>query len=144
MFQIKMVKKCRDLGVRPGGFYTPGYQGGKKLCLRMMCLGLNWDPQTRKYEKRHPVDGSEPPDIPHEFGELVERAIQDSQSLIKMDTGVTNVEDILPGISPNICIMNFYTTSGRLGLHQVFPSLCIHYFTFKPMFTVLLFIVYDK
>ncbi|KAJ9694115.1 hypothetical protein PVL29_009884 [Vitis rotundifolia] len=116
--QIKMVKKCRDLGVGPGGFYRPGYQDGAKLRLQMMCLGMNWDPQTRKYEKRHPLDGSEPPDIPQEFSVLVERAIQDSQSLIKKNSGENNVEDMLPRMSPNICIVNFYTTSGRLGLHQ--------------------------
>lgn len=117
-----MVKKCRDLGVGPGGFYRPGYQDGAKLRLQMMCLGMNWDPQTRKYEKRHPLDGSETPDIPHEFSVLVERAIQDSQSLIKKNSGENNVEDTLPRMSPNICIVNFYTTSGRLGLHQVCPS----------------------
>lgn len=116
--QIKMVKKCRDLGVGPGGFYRPGYQDGAKLRLQMMCLGMNWDPQTRKYEKWHPLDGSETPDIPHEFSVLVERAIQDSQSLIKKNSGENNVEDTLPRMSPNICIVNFYTTSGRLGLHQ--------------------------
>ena len=136
MFQIEMVKKCRDLGVRPGGFYRPGYQDGAKLRLQMMCLGLNWDPQTRKYDKQHPLDGSEAPGIPHEFCVLVERAIQDSQSLIKAHTGVDDVESILPRMSPNICIVNFYTTSGRLGLHQVCPGQCIHYFTFKPIFTV--------
>ncbi|RVX00686.1 hypothetical protein CK203_030299 [Vitis vinifera] len=118
MIQIKMVKKCRDLGVGPGGFYRPGYQDGAKLRLQMMCLGMNWDPQTRKYEKWHPLDGSETPDIPHEFSVLVERAIQDSQSLIKKNSGENNVEDTLPRMSPNICIVNFYTTSGRLGLHQ--------------------------
>jgi alkylated DNA repair dioxygenase AlkB len=29
------------------------------------------------------------------------------------------VEDVLPAMSPDICIVNFYTTTGRLGLHQV-------------------------
>eukprot|EP00258_Populus_trichocarpa_P037332 XP_024453351.1 uncharacterized protein LOC7461945 isoform X2 [Populus trichocarpa] len=27
-------------------------------------------------------------------------------------------EDILPPLSPNICVVNFYSESGRLGLHQ--------------------------
>ncbi|KAA8517499.1 hypothetical protein F0562_017871 [Nyssa sinensis] len=113
--QVAIVMKCRELGLGPGGFYQPCYRDGAKLRLQMMCLGLNWDPETRKYKDRRPLDDSEPPDIPHEFSLLVERAIQDSHALIKKDFSKSCVEDILPGMSPNICIVNFYTTSGRLG-----------------------------
>ncbi|KAE8099059.1 hypothetical protein FH972_017070 [Carpinus fangiana] len=116
--QVEMVKNCRDLGLGPGGFYQPGFQGGGKLHLQMMCLGMDWDPQTKKYEDRRHFDGSEPPCIPHEFSLLVKRAIQDAHALVKKECRVSNVEDILPSMSPNICIVNFYTTSGKLGLHQ--------------------------
>ncbi|XP_057971959.1 uncharacterized protein LOC131160357 [Malania oleifera] len=117
--QIEIVKKCRDLGLGPGGFYQPGYSDGGKLRLQMMCLGLDWDPQTRKYDKTRLFDGSESPDIPREFDLLVKRAIQDSHALIKEDdVEVSNVEDVLPAMTPDICIVNFYTTSGKLGLHQ--------------------------
>ncbi|KAK9290852.1 hypothetical protein L1049_009030 [Liquidambar formosana] len=116
--QIEIVKKCRELGLGPGGFYQPSYKDGAKLRLQMMCLGLNWDPETRKYDDQRPVDGSKPPSIPEGFSSLVERAIQDSHALIKKDLKVGNVEEILPRMCPNICIVNFYTTSGRLGLHQ--------------------------
>ncbi|EOY04520.1 hypothetical protein QUC31_017227 [Theobroma cacao] len=116
--QINIVKTCQTLGVGPGGFYRPGYKDGAKLRLHMMCLGLNWDPQTRKYDKRHPIDDCEPPNIPCEFCLLVRRAIQDAHCLIKKNYIVGNVEDVLPSMSPDICIINFYTTNGRLGLHQ--------------------------
>jgi hypothetical protein len=123
LFQVEIVKNCRDLGLGPGGFYQPGFQGGGKLHLQMMCLGLNWDPQTRKYEDRRHFDGCEPPHIPHEFSLLVKRAILDAHALVKKECRVSNVEDILPSMSPNICIVNFYTTSGKLGLHQVITEL---------------------
>lgn len=114
--QVQIVKKCRELGLGPGGFYRPGYQDGAKLRLQMMCLGMNWDPQM-KYEEKYRSDGSEPPGIPEEFVLLVEKALQDSHVLIK-DFGASNVEETLPMMTPNICIVNFYTNNGRLGLHK--------------------------
>ncbi|XP_021655155.2 uncharacterized protein LOC110646118 isoform X2 [Hevea brasiliensis] len=116
--QVKIVKTCRELGLGPGGFYRPSYRDGAKLHLQMMCLGLNWDPETRKYEDRRRVDGCEPPGIPCEFNLLVKRAIQDAHALIRTNCNLSNAEEVIPVISPNICIVNFYTTSGRLGLHQ--------------------------
>ncbi|KAK8495097.1 hypothetical protein V6N13_038728 [Hibiscus sabdariffa] len=116
--QINIVKTCNSLGEGPGGFYRPGYKDGAKLRLHMMCLGMNWDPQTRKYDKRHPVDNCEPPKIPPGFRLLVQSAIKDAQCLIKNDSDMVNPEDILPSMSPNICIVNFYSIHGRLGLHQ--------------------------
>ncbi|KAL3536592.1 hypothetical protein ACH5RR_005053 [Cinchona calisaya] len=115
--QIDLVMRCRELGVVSGGFYQPGYKDGAKLRLHMMCLGLDWDPQTKKYGKRRHYDNSKPPNIPPNFDYLVSRALHDSQTLIKQQLS-SNVEEILPCMSPNICIVNFYTTNGRLGLHQ--------------------------
>ncbi|KAJ6865509.1 hypothetical protein NC651_035922 [Populus alba x Populus x berolinensis] len=116
--QIEMVKTCREIGRGPGGFYRPGYKNGAKLRLQMMCLGLNWDPETRKYEDQSPADGCKPPCIPRKFNQLVETAIQDAHGLLGKDCALSNVEDMLPAMSPDICIVNFYTTTGRLGLHQ--------------------------
>ncbi|GMH26374.1 hypothetical protein Nepgr_028217 [Nepenthes gracilis] len=116
--QISLVRRCRDLGLGPGGFYQPGYNDGAKLRLQMMCLGLDWDPQTRRYSLHRQVDGSRPPAIPQEFQLLVHRAIKDSHSLIEREFEASNAEDILPSMSPDICIVNFYSTTGRLGLHQ--------------------------
>ncbi|XP_030968737.1 uncharacterized protein LOC115989207 [Quercus lobata] len=116
--QVKIVKKCRDLGLGPGGFYQPGYRDGAKLRLKMMCLGKNWDPETGNYGDHRPVDEAKPPTIPAEFYELVKKSIEDSHSLIQKNSKSSNVESILPWMSPNICLVNYYSENGRLGLHQ--------------------------
>lgn len=113
------MKLCRDLGLGPGGFYKPGYRDGAKLYLKMMCLGKNWDPETSSYGDHRPFDGAKPPSIPVEFFRLVKSAIEESHSLIRKDSKVSNSESILPWMSPDICLVNFYSSSGRLGLHQV-------------------------
>ncbi|KAK6911825.1 Alpha-ketoglutarate-dependent dioxygenase AlkB-like [Dillenia turbinata] len=114
--QVKIVKICRDLGLGPGGFYQPGYRDGAKLNLRMMCLGKNWDPEKSQYEEIRSVDNAKPPVIPELFFQLVEGAIQDS--LVLLAEKFKKKGDSFPSMSPDICIVNFYTTSGRLGLHQ--------------------------
>lgn len=111
--------RCRELGLGPGGFYRPGYKDGAKLSLQMMCLGQDWDPETRKYGSIRQHDDSKPPDMPLDFVNLVKQALCDAHSLIKEQTRRSDVEKILPSMSPDICIVNFYTTHGRLGLHQV-------------------------
>lgn len=116
--QAKIVKSCRDLGVGIGGFYQPGYRDGAKLLLRMMCLGKNWDPETSQYEDNRSADGAKPPAIPNLFNQLVKQAIEYSHSHLRETSKATDAEDILPWMSPDICIVNFYTSSGRLGLHQ--------------------------
>ncbi|KAE9603161.1 hypothetical protein Lal_00018777 [Lupinus albus] len=116
--QVYIVRTCRKLGLGHGGFYQPGFASGVKLRLKMMCLGLDWDPQTKLYGNKRVIDGSQPPSIPYLFTKLVIKAIKDAHCLIKKECGVSYVEDILPSMSPDICIVNFYTTNGRLGLHQ--------------------------
>ncbi|KAM7526573.1 hypothetical protein LguiA_016475 [Lonicera macranthoides] len=115
--QVQIVKTCQELGLGSGGFYQPGYHDGAKLRLQMMCLGKNWDPQT-KYKEGRRKDGSEPPSIPDELAFLVKKALEDSNSLIKKRFGPISVENTIPSMTPDICIVNFYTTNGRLGLHQ--------------------------
>lgn len=81
----------------------------------MMCLGLDWDPQTRKYGRKREHDNSMPPDIPFNFRKLVKRELQDSHILIKQKTGRNYVEKILPRMATDVCIVNFYTMNGLLG-----------------------------
>lgn len=116
--QVNIVNKCRELGLGPGGFYRPGYKDGAKLRLFMMCLGLDWDPQTRAYAEIRRHDNVVPPGIPSHFSSVVAKALDDSHRLIKKDMDITNVDVMLPKMSPDLCIVNFYTTNGRLGLHQ--------------------------
>lgn len=89
-----------------------------------MCLGKNWDPESRKYEDIRPFDGATPPEIPEEFRKLVDGAINASHDLIKSKNNRVIVEEEIPWMSPDLCIVNFYNSDGRLGLHQVrFPDL---------------------
>ncbi|XP_048504064.1 uncharacterized protein LOC104899719 isoform X2 [Beta vulgaris subsp. vulgaris] len=114
--QAKILKICRSHGLSPAGFYQPLFREGGKLHLKMMCFGEFWDPETNKYVR--PVDRAIPPAIPHEFLQLVDRAIKDSHSLIAEQFRADNVEDILPQVNPDICLVNYYAKTGRLGLHQ--------------------------
>lgn len=85
----------------------------------MMCLGKNWDPEKSEYRDIRSIDGAKPPRIPDEFCQLVKGAIQESHALIEKDLIIAGkAEEVLPRMVPDICIVNFYTTSGRLGLHQ--------------------------
>lgn len=116
--QVKIVKLCSQLGVGPGGFYRPGYRNGALLKLWMMCLGKNWDPDSSSYGDRRLFDGAQPPTIPEEFQKFVQDGIQASHEFLKQQKGATNVVQEIPAMSPDICIVNFYNSSGRLGLHQ--------------------------
>ncbi|XP_043693217.1 uncharacterized protein LOC122643684 [Telopea speciosissima] len=116
--QIKIIMKCRDLGLGPGGFYQPVLQNGIKLRRQIMCFGKDWNPQSSSYKSRQAVDGACPPSVPIEFRHLVEDAIQDSHTFLKQELKLWNAEEILPVMSPDICLVNFYTESGKLGLHQ--------------------------
>ena len=84
-----------------------------------MCLGKNWDPDSRSYGDTRPFDGAQPPTIPEEFRKYVQDAIQASHEILKQRIGAVNAVEELPLMSPDICLVNFYNSSGRLGLHQV-------------------------
>ncbi|XP_010542383.1 PREDICTED: alpha-ketoglutarate-dependent dioxygenase abh1-like [Tarenaya hassleriana] len=116
--QVVILKTCRQLGLDEGGFYQPGYRDGANLRLKMMCLGKNWDPETCQYGDTRPVDGAKPPKIPLQFNRFVERAIKESQTLIARNSKRANGEDGIPSMSADLCIVNFYTSTGQLGLHQ--------------------------
>ncbi|KAJ9536056.1 hypothetical protein OSB04_un000782 [Centaurea solstitialis] len=108
--QVEVVKKCEKLGVGPGGFYEP-YPGAAKLRRLLMCLGRNWQPETQYKERFRRNDGSEAPPIPDEFVRMVENILQASRSVIKS-------EYELPFMTPDVCLLNFYTDVGNLALHQ--------------------------
>ncbi|KAI7733730.1 hypothetical protein M8C21_002950, partial [Ambrosia artemisiifolia] len=111
--QISIVRTCRDLGIGGGGFYQLG-----KLPLQMMCLGKNWDPESHMYTELRPFDKCKPPAIPEKFHEMVNKAIQDSNEFLRGNIDRSVGGKVVSSMSPDICIVNFYTRSGRLGLHQ--------------------------
>ncbi|EFJ47865.1 hypothetical protein VOLCADRAFT_101962 [Volvox carteri f. nagariensis] len=112
--QIRIVLQIRELGVGPGGFYTPSYNTGARLSLRMMCMGLHWEPRTSKYEAtRSSYDGATPPPIPSWLVELCGRCLGAASAAAAAAGGIQ-----LPPLRPDICLANFYERSGRLGMHQ--------------------------
>ncbi|MFS7941647.1 putative DNA oxidative demethylase [Helianthus anomalus] len=100
---------CQKWGVDHGGFYQPS---GTKVPLHMMCFGLNWDRVTR-YDNPYQSDGSEPPPIPDDLYLFAKTVVKDARSLLYP-------ADNLPLIYPDVCVVNFYSKSGLLGLglHQ--------------------------
>lgn len=115
--QRKILEKCRDIGLGPGGFYKPGYSDGAKLSLHMMCFGKEWDPEAKYDVKARSNDGAKSPLIPDEFKKLVSEAIKASHVMIK-EKGMKYPEKAIPLMEPDICIANFYANTGKLGLHQ--------------------------
>lgn len=84
--------------------------------LHMMCLGMNWDPESKVYNNKRAIDGAEPPKIPQGFRNLVDDVIQASRGFL---TQINSDVNEIPKMTPDICIVNFYSKNGRLGLHQV-------------------------
>ncbi|KAH7365890.1 hypothetical protein KP509_18G051500 [Ceratopteris richardii] len=120
--QVEIVKRCRDLGVGPGGFYQPSYNYGNRMHLYMMCLGMHWEPLTKSYEMKRSIDGATPPSIPPLFQDLVANCLDDARHMyedaIKGPDKGRKIMDLVPEMHPSICIVNFYERSGRLGMHQ--------------------------
>lgn len=101
--QKSLIERCGRLGAESAGLYTPTVRGGAKMRIQMLCLGMHWNPKTYRYElNRSDFDGQPAPELPPDLAGLAKR--------IAADVGME--------ITPSICIMNFYTETGRLGLHQ--------------------------
>lgn len=101
--QHAIVVRCMDIGAGEAGFYTPIVRGGHPMSVRMLCLGRHWNARTYSYQDhRLDVDGRPPPPLPTELAEIARRA--------GADAGFT--------FSPDLCIVNWYTTTSKMGLHQ--------------------------
>jgi alkylated DNA repair dioxygenase AlkB len=135
--QVKIIKQCRDLGIGTGGFYQPGYRDGAKLNLRMMCLGKNWDPDSCSYGDIRPFDDAQPPKMPEELTKFVNDAIEASHAFLKQSgQGTSKPSKEIPTMTPDICIVNFYTTAGKLGLHQVKKNYLERYISYIITFHI--------
>ncbi|XP_076948900.1 DNA N(6)-methyladenine demethylase ALKBH1C-like [Bidens hawaiensis] len=84
----------------------------------MMCLSKHWDPESSIYSELRPFDNSRPPGIPNEFHDTVEKAIHDLNVFVRGNVSGLNEGKVIPNMSPDICIVNFYSETGRIGLHQ--------------------------
>lgn len=101
--QRALWEQCRSLADGPPPIYTPVVRGGRKMSLGMLCLGRHWNGLTYQYEDtRSDFDGLPAPPIPESFGTLA------SSAAARAGFDVT----------PDVCIMNFYTGESRLGVHQ--------------------------
>jgi len=108
--QLRIIETVRNLGVGKGGFYTPMYQKKSQMKLKMMCLGLHWNPVNRVYEQtRSDFDGAPAPLLPDFLKDLVAKCMRDADRMTSRK---------FPDIDPNVCICNFYAQDSLLGLHQ--------------------------
>ena len=101
--QRDLLDRCRVLmdGDVPG--YVPTVRGGGVMHVRMLCLGRHWNGQLYKYEPtRSDFDGLAVPPLPDSFRVLANE--------IAAAVGMT--------LDADLCIMNYYDASGRMGVHQ--------------------------
>jgi len=101
--QRALVDACRTLvdGEVPG--YVPVVRGGGKMHVRMLCLGRHWNGMTYRYEEaRSDYDQLRVPPLPTEFRDLA-RDIAASAGMM---------------LDADLCILNYYESEGRMGLHQ--------------------------
>lgn len=101
--QLNIASKCLELGSQPAGFYTPIVRGGHPMSVRMLCLGRHWNARTYSYEDcRSDIDALAVPALPDDLAAIA--------AGIAIDTGFA--------VTPDLCIVNWYTESSRMGLHQ--------------------------
>jgi len=101
--QRRLVERCLELGSRDAGFYTPIVRGNHPMSVKMLCLGRHWNARTYRYEdNRTDVDGLPAASLPPEFAALATQ--------IAREAGFD--------MSPDLCIVNWYTATSRMGLHQ--------------------------
>jgi len=101
--QRRLVARCLELGSGGARFYTPIVRGNHPMSVRMLCLGRHWNARTYRYEDvRGDVDGLPAPPLPADLAELA--------AAIARDAGFA--------MSPDLCIINWYSATSRMGLHQ--------------------------
>src|SRR4029453_18368028 len=101
--QQRLWAACRALAEGPVPLYKPTVRGGRKMSVGMLCLGRHWNGLTYAYEdRRSDFDGQPAPPIPVEFRQLAVSAAAKAGF----------------AIDPDICIVNFYDSSAKLGVHQ--------------------------
>lgn len=101
--QRALVEQCRSLidGAVPG--YVPIVRGGGKMHVRMLCLGRHWNGKAYEYESsRTDFDGLPVPPLPDNL-----------RILARECAGAAGMT-----LDADICILNYYDTGGRMGLHQ--------------------------
>ena len=102
--QQTLVEQCGALMNGPGGGYVPTVRGGGKMHVRMVCLGRHWNARTYTYEStRADHDNAPVEPMPGNLAALAAR--------IAAAAG-------FPAFRPDIALINFYDSDGRMGVHQ--------------------------
>jgi alkylated DNA repair protein (DNA oxidative demethylase) len=101
--QRELWQTCRALADGPVPMYTPIVRGGRKMSVGMLCLGKHWNALTYRYEDaRTDYDGLPVPEIPQRLLDLAREAAAEAGFVMH----------------PDLCIMNYYTSESRMGVHQ--------------------------
>jgi DNA alkylation damage repair protein AlkB len=101
--QVALVERCRSIMDGPAGGYVPTVRGGGKMRVRMTCLGRHWNPLTYRYvSTRADHDDAPVAPVPEEWVALA--------SALAREAGLE--------CQPDICLINFYGSDGRMGVHQ--------------------------
>ena len=101
--QRALADECRGLmdGAVPA--YVPIVRGGGSMHVRMLCLGRHWNGKLYRYEAtRTDFDDLPVPPLPDNFKALARECAA--------AVGMT--------LDPDLCILNHYDASGRMGVHQ--------------------------
>ena len=101
--QRELWQLCQSLAEGPVPMYSPTVRGGKKMSVGMLCLGKHWNGRTYAYEdRRSDFDNLPVPPVPPRLAEIATAAAADA--------GFT--------MSPDLCILNYYSSSAKMGVHQ--------------------------
>jgi DNA oxidative demethylase len=101
--QRDLLARCRELAEGPTRAYTPVVRGGRRMRIQMLCLGRHWNPLTYRYEGvRSDFDGQPVPALPPDLAQMA----------------IDVARDLDLAFQPDVCILNQYPETGRLGLHQ--------------------------
>jgi DNA oxidative demethylase len=101
--QRMLADRCRTLVDGRVPAYVPVVRGGGKMHVRMLCLGRHWNANTYAYEPtRADFDGMPAPALPPDLRALAEE--------VALAAGMR--------IQPDLCLINYYDSEGRMGLHQ--------------------------
>lgn len=101
--QRSLIARCRAIMDGPGGGYVPTVRGGGRMRVRMVCLGRHWNPLTYRYESTR-ADYDDAPVV----------AVPDD--LVTLAARVASAAGF--ACRPDICLVNWYGSDGRMGLHQ--------------------------
>jgi DNA alkylation damage repair protein AlkB len=101
--QRDLAGECRGLMEGAVPAYVPVVRGGGAMHVRMLCLGRHWNGKLYRYEPtRTDFDDLPVPPLPDNFKALARECAA--------AVGMT--------LDPDLCILNHYDASGRMGVHQ--------------------------